>query len=312
MKKTNPPTLNTVELRYRAEQKLNELRDKVGNDLGSEVDAQRLLHELEVHQIELEMQNEQMVEQQKELEASLTMYADLYAFAPVAYFVLAQDGLIHKANFTGARLLGETLSDLIKRRIGMFIAPQSLTIFNAFLAQVFASTHNETCEIAFQLDGTAPLWARIEAVLNDDHETCRVVAVEITERKQTEDALRTNEELYRSIFMNMPNGSAYCEMHFDMNDRPSDFTYLVVNRAFETLTGLHNIAGRKATEISPEIRETEPLLMDMYGRVARTGLPEHLEIFMAAMQKRFRVAAHSPKRGCFVTEFDELTASPSG
>lgn len=308
MKKKPASSLDTDELRYRAEEKLNEHRDKAEENSALDTDSQHLVHELEVHQIELEMQNEQMIQQQKEMEVTLNTYADLYAFAPVGYFVLTHDGTIRSANITGTRLLGEGLSDLIKRRFGVFVAPQSRPVFNTFLEKVFTGTKRETCEIELQKNGAAPLWAHMEAVTNDDYETCRAVVVDITERKHAQDALQASEELYRSLFENMPSGLAYCEMHFDMNDKPTDFTYRVVNSAFETLTGLGNVVGIKATEVNPGMRESDPQLFEIYGRVSKTGKSERVEIFVASLQKSFWISVYSPISGYFVAMFEDATA----
>lgn len=307
MKKKPTSPLDADELRYLAEEKLNENRNKAEKNSAMNADTQHLVHELEVHQIELEMQNEQMIQQQKDMEVTLNMYADLYAFAPVGYFVLTHDGTIRSANITGTQLLGEGLSDLIKRRFGVFIAPRSRPIFNTFLEKVFTSTKRETCEIELHKNGTAPRWAHIEAV-SDDHETCRAVVFDITERKHAEDALRANEELYRSLFEHMPGGLAYCEMHFDINDQPDDFTYRVVNSAFETLTGLRNVVGIKATEVHPGMRESDPQLFEIYSRVSRTGKSERVELFVASLQKSFWISVYSPKRGYFVALFEDATA----
>lgn len=308
MKKKPASPLDADELRYRAEEKLNEHRDKAEENSTLDADTQHLVHELEVHQIELEMQNEQMVQQQKEMEVMLNTYADLFAFAPMGYFVLTQDGTIRSANITGTQLLGKGLSDLINRRFGVFIAPQSRPIFNAFLEKVFANAKKETCEIVLQKNGAAPLLAHMEAVGNDDLETCRAVIVDITERKHAEDKLRASEEVYRLLFENMPNGLAYCEMHFDINDKPKDFTYQVVNSAFEPLTGLRNVVGRKASEVLPGMHESDPQLLEIYGRVSKTGKAERFEIVVNSLAKSFWISVYSPKSGYFVTQFEDAPA----
>lgn len=89
--------------------------------------------------------------------------------------------------------------------------------------------------------------------------------------KKDKDALKKSEGLYRSLFESMLNGFAYCQMHFDEQDKPRDFTYLVVNKSFETLTGLKDIVGKKVSEVIPGIREEDPELLEIYGRVAKSG-----------------------------------------
>lgn len=123
---------------------------------------------------------------------------------------------------------------------------------------------------------------------------------------QAEDELRASEELYRSLFSNMLNGFAYCRMIFE-DDRPRDFIYLSVNDAFTTLTGLKDVTGRKVSEVIPGIRESDPQLFEIYGRVSRTGLPERFEMFVRALQKWFWFSVYSPKKDHFVAVFDVIT-----
>ena len=130
---------------------------------------------------------------------------------------------------------------------------------------------------------------------------------DIAERKRAEEMLLTSEKLYHSLFENMLNGFAYCQMHFDDNDKPCDFTYLSVNSAFETLTRLKNVVGKKVTEVIPGIRESDPELLEIYGRVSKTGKPEQFEIFVGSLQLWFNISVYSPEQGCFVAVFDVIT-----
>ena len=188
-------------LRQQAEEKLSKQKSAATPE--TEADTLRLLHELQVHQIELEMQNEELVQARAETEAALRQYTDLYDFAPVGYFTLARDGAISKVNLAGANLLGAGAErgKLIKRRLGVFIPAQSRTTFNAFLDKVFTSGENETCEIELLKDGSTPLWTHIEAITDsDEREACRLVVVDITERKQAEEKIRTmNAELEQRV-----------------------------------------------------------------------------------------------------------------
>jgi PAS domain S-box-containing protein len=133
------------------------------------------------------------------------------------------------------------------------------------------------------------------------------VTRDITERKRTEDSLRESEQRYRSLFDNMVEGFAYCKMLFDEARQPLDFVYLEVNGAFEKLTGLKNVVGKKITEVIPGIREADPKLFESYGRVALTGEPERFEMYVAALHMWFSISVYSPKKEHFVAVFDVIT-----
>ncbi len=112
---------------------------------------------------------------------------------------------------------------------------------------------------------------------------------------------------YSSLFENMVEGFAYCRMLLE-DDRPLDFTYLRVNRAFGDLTGLKDVVGRRVTEVIPGIRETNPELFDIYGRVAATGKPERFETYVPALGFWFSVSVYSPETpGHFIAVFDNIT-----
>lgn len=134
----------------------------------------------------------------------------------------------------------------------------------------------------------------------------QVMLTDITEQKRMETELRTSEEMYRSLFGNMLNGFAYCRMIFE-GDTPLDFIYLSVNDAFEKQTGLKDVAGRRVSEVIPGIRESDPGLFEIYGRVVRTGTPEQLEIYVEALKEWFWISLYSPAGGHFVAIFDVIT-----
>ena len=137
----------------------------------------------------------------------------------------------------------------------------------------------------------------------------KIVAVRVgaeMERLDAEHALRGSEMLYRSLFDNMFNGFAYCRMLFEQG-RPQDFIYLGVNRAFETLTGLTQVVGKKVSEVIPGIRESDAELFEIYGRVALSGISEHVEIYVQAMQMWLSIAVYSPSPEHFVAVFEVIT-----
>ena len=131
--------------------------------------------------------------------------------------------------------------------------------------------------------------------------------VDISGQKRTEEALLESEKLYHRLFENMLNGFAYCKMIFEQ-DSPQDFIYLAVNKSFETHTGLKDITGKKVSEAIPGIRESDPALFEIYGRVALTGQPETFETYVEALKMWFSISVYSPQKGYFVAVFDVITA----
>jgi two-component system CheB/CheR fusion protein len=182
----------TATLRARAEDRLKEKsgRSRAAKRRTAE-ESQRLVHELQVHQIELELQNEELQQSRAELEAGLERYSDLYDFAPVGYLTLDGDGAIRKVNLSAARLLGLERSHLVGARFGLFISPEYRPAFNALLEKVFESQAKQVCDLTIGPEKSAPLWVHVEAVASDDggHE-CRAVLTDITERRRIEETLR--------------------------------------------------------------------------------------------------------------------------
>ncbi len=130
--------------------------------------------------------------------------------------------------------------------------------------------------------------------------------VDITGRKKAETARRKVEESYLSLFENMLNGFSYCRVIYEQ-DQPRDFVYLAVNKAFETLTGLRNVVGKYVSEVIPGVLEKDRELLEAYGRVARTGVPEKFEIYMESLKMWFAISVYRPEEGDFVAVFDVIT-----
>ena len=154
-------------------------------------------------------------------------------------------------------------------------------------------------------------WIRNTAVLRYD-ENGKVIAYDgliedITERKEVENTLREREESYSSLFKNMLDGFAYCRMLFDDQGCPVDFVYLDVNDAFEKLTGLRDVVGKKVSGVIPGIRKSNPELFHIYSRVALTGTPEKFETYVEPLGIWFSVAVYSPGKEYFIAVFDNIT-----
>jgi PAS domain S-box-containing protein len=189
-------TNTAAELRRRAEARLRKQHRSTAAPL-TEADTQRLLHELQVHQIELEMQNAELQEARDQMEAMLEKYTDLYDFAPVGYFSLDEQGLIREVNLTGAALLGVERSQLINRRLPQLVTPTSRPVLLAFLEKVFAGPGRQVCEASLlNKDGTS-FWANLQATsansLTGERNWCRMAVSDISALKRAEEAQRRAE-----------------------------------------------------------------------------------------------------------------------
>ena len=185
MKKGKHTSTDAAELRRRAEARLRAAATK-GAPARTEADTQRLVHELQVHQIELEMQNEELQQSRAEVEAGLERYTELYDFAPVGYLTLGRDGVIRQVNLTGAHLLGVERARLVSRPFGVFVGAQDRAGFKTFLEKVFSSQAKEVCEVTLLKKGKGPLNLQVAATVSQDGQECRVMIEDITERKQAE------------------------------------------------------------------------------------------------------------------------------
>jgi len=151
---------------------------------------------------------------------------------------------------------------------------------------------------AMALAGTV---GRSATILNGLDESLR----ESKATLRAEQALKESTARYRTLFENMLDGYAYCRMLYQ-GEEPCDFVYLEVNSTFKRLTGLTNVEGKKATEVIPGIRETNPELFVAYGKVARTGVPERLEAYLDSLKTWLFVSVYSPAPDHFIAIFENI------
>ncbi len=152
-------------------------------------ETRRMLHELRVHQIELEIQNEELRRAQVELEAARDRYFGLYNLAPVGYCTLSEKGLIQEINLTAATLLGMARGGLVKQSISRFILKEDQDIYYFHHKQLFETGEPQSCELRMvRPDGTS-FWARMVSIAAQDTDgapVSYVVLNDITRRKQAE------------------------------------------------------------------------------------------------------------------------------
>jgi two-component system, cell cycle sensor histidine kinase and response regulator CckA len=163
----------------------------------------QLLHDLEVHQAELEQQNEELHQAQQELVALNTRYIDLFELAPVGYLVLSEKGLILEANLTAAGLLGVARSALILKPLTRFILPEDQDIFYQHRKLLFESGAAQEWQLRIMQTETEPTWVRLQGSFTQDEDgtpVCRVAMSDISERKQAEERLRESEMYFQTLF----------------------------------------------------------------------------------------------------------------
>jgi diguanylate cyclase (GGDEF)-like protein/PAS domain S-box-containing protein len=180
---------DTPALRRRADALLHEKQPTSPKDC-HDADLLRLVHELQVHQIELELQNAELVQARDEIEEGLQRYAELYDFAPVADLTLDRDFVIRQINLTGSRLLGTERSRLIGRPFRNFVAPDDRSGFAEFVARARANGSRETCEVSLsQSDGPQDqVHIHIEAVATASGDF-RAVVLDITEERRLKETI---------------------------------------------------------------------------------------------------------------------------
>ncbi len=199
-----------AELRRQAEEIARKEAAQSSEDLESlsPEGIRQKLHELRVHQIELEVQNEELRRTQAELDAARARYFDLYDLAPVGYCTLSEKGLILEANLTAATLLGVARGALVKQSISRFIFPEDQNSYYLFRKQLFETGAPQACELRMMKQDETAFWANLEATAAQDADgapVCRVVMSDITARRQAEQALRENEARLRAIVQAVPD-----------------------------------------------------------------------------------------------------------
>lgn len=165
------------------------------NSFQFEADTMRLLHELEVHQIELEMQNEEL---RLAVNNAATATA-LYDFAPAGYFTLSRDGTISQLNLSGAVLLGKDRSDLVNSNFRLFITQDTLLVFYDFFSKVFDTSSKQVCEVRLTIKGDSSNYVHLEGIVSEDGQNCLLTSVDITERKNYEKEIINSREKYELL-----------------------------------------------------------------------------------------------------------------
>ncbi|MEW6585997.1 MAG: PAS domain S-box protein, partial [Nitrospirota bacterium] len=230
----------------------------------AEKDLSELVHELQVHQAELEMQNEELRRAQDDLIASQRKYADLYDFAPVGYMTLDRRGTIGEANLTAARMFGVGRRLLTKRPFVLHVADSKEQFFS-HLKNVFETGEKQTCRLVIKKKGGGFFHANLESVLFKDsagkNNVCRTVVSDITSVVKAEEALRESEEKFKTIF----DGSIDGILVADVENKK----FLMGNKAICNMLGYSQdeIKNLSVPDIHPQ--ENLPFIEKQFEIMAR-------------------------------------------
>jgi signal transduction histidine kinase len=251
------------DLRLRAEQQV-EARSFAARPPRTEAELQRLVHELEVYQVELELQNAELRQVRTALETTLGQYTDLYDFAPVGYLRLDRAGTILSANLTAALLLEVDCAHLTGRHFEMFVRLDDYPALNTLLRTVFASRTKESAELSARTASDRPLHLQIEARAEAAGESCLVALIDVSERRRLKQHLETlhadlkehaaalttanidltafNYTVSHDLLNPLSNIYGYCELLLQMpgnelDDKPRKF----IQTMFEASQGMNRL-----------------------------------------------------------------------
>lgn len=213
-----------AELRLRAQERLYEQGRALATSTQHIDNPQRLLHELQVHQVELELQNEQLEAARAWIEAALASYTELFDFAPVPYFTLNRSGTIAEVNLAGARLLGIERARVIDKRFAVFVAEPDRARLAACLKSLFSTQSDARCDVVLVArDGTRRT-VEVRTTLSNNGDSCRAVVIDVTERS----AAQRQAQRLAQVFTLAPQAMFISDQSGVMSD---------VNAALSALSG---------------------------------------------------------------------------
>ncbi|MDD5313190.1 MAG: PAS domain S-box protein [Dehalococcoidia bacterium] len=248
---------------------------------------------------------------EEKIQATANLYRSLIETSPDAIGLMDLSGSIVMHNRQALEVFGFEPSDnLTGKNIMDLVAPENYDEILENMQKIVEKGFVRNLELhSYKKDGQ-PFYIEISSSLiygrEGKPESAIIIFKDISERKRAEAVLLESENRYRLLFDNMLNGMAYCKMIYE-NDEPVDFIFLATNNAFERLTGLKDVKGKRVTEVIPGLRESNPELLEVYARVSLTGEPEKYETYIDSLGIWLSLAVYSAEKGYFIAVFDNVT-----
>jgi len=248
---------------------------------------------------------------QKAAEEARTRIAAVVDSSDDAILTKTLEGEIVTWNAGAERLYGYAPEEVIGRPVSVLTPPDSDDQIAMLLGRVSRGTHVEHFEtVRLRKDGTPVDVSLSISPIRDAAGTiigAATIARDVSARHRAEEAFREVEQRYAALFANMLEGVAYCRMLYDEDGRPDDFVYLQVNPAFERLTGLADVVGKRFNELIPTAQADTPEVVETYGRVARSGEPAEFDIDFTPLDLSLHVTVFRPEPDHFVAAFADVS-----
>jgi PAS domain S-box-containing protein len=273
----------------------------------SESDTLKLLHDLQLHQIELEKKNTELMNAKSYFKNQAIKYSKLFDFAPTGYLTLSKDGEIFELNHFASQMLGKDREYLLNNRFGIFVTNDTKQIFNHFLEKIFNSKTKELCEVTLSTGSNSTIYVNLTGIAIENGEQCYVAVTNNTENKLAVEALRNiesklyecrleierhklseSENKYNLLINAIDQGYCIIQMIFDENEVPVDYRFIEINRAFEKQTGFIGAKDKLMSELAPQ---HEHYWLEIFGKIALTGQSIHFEIIAGSINRHYDVFA---------------------
>jgi len=151
------------------------------------IEAQRILHELEVHQVELELTNHELKKARDDAEEMLEKYAELYDYAPIGYLTLDSEGTIHELNLAAAAMLGKDRANLRLRNFHLFLETHSKISFRLFLEKLFMNPGSASCDLELTSASGHSIFTHADAAITGNTQFCRIILSDVSERRSIDE-----------------------------------------------------------------------------------------------------------------------------